>query len=86
MFGALCFGASAQAFVSYPETACKSLEEIEDMFRPGAPAPWKTKVGQSKLDDHVVDIANEQRHGSISYSEKGQVIHADREKTGEVTP
>lgn len=83
----LCFGAAAQAFVSYPETACKSLEEIEEMFRPGAPPPWKTRVGQSKLDAHVEDVRTEQRQGSITYSEKGAIVHTDREKgSGDVTP
>ena len=86
IFGTLCFGAAAQAYVSYPETACKSLEEIEEMFRPGAPPPWKTKVGGSRLDAHIEEVANAQRHGSITYSEKGEVVHIDREKKGEVTP
>jgi MFS family permease len=44
IFGVLCFGAAVQAFVSYPETAQKSLEEIEEMFRDTAVRPWKTKV------------------------------------------
>jgi hypothetical protein len=44
IFGVLCFGAAVQAFISYPETAQKSLEEIEEMFRDSAVRPWKTKV------------------------------------------
>lgn len=28
IFGVLCIGAAAQAFVSYPETAGKTLEEV----------------------------------------------------------
>lgn len=32
IFGVLCFGASIQAFFTYPETAGKTLEEIELMF------------------------------------------------------
>jgi hypothetical protein len=35
---------------SYPETCGKTLEEIEEMFSPGGPRPWKTKKGNSKLD------------------------------------
>ena len=46
-------GAALQAFVSYPETARKSLEEIEEMFRPGGPHPWQTHVGGSKLEGHI---------------------------------
>lgn len=33
-------------FFLFPETAGKSLEEIEEMFMDGVPA-WKTKVGYS---------------------------------------
>ena len=32
IFGVLCFGAAAQAYVSYPETAGKTIEEIELLF------------------------------------------------------
>lgn len=32
IFGILCVGASIQAFVSYPETAGKTIEEIELLF------------------------------------------------------
>jgi hypothetical protein len=42
IFGVLCMGAALQAFVSYPETARKSLEEIEEMFRNSAIHPWQT--------------------------------------------
>ncbi|GAB7347645.1 hypothetical protein MBLNU459_g4513t1 [Dothideomycetes sp. NU459] len=67
VFGCLCMGAGVQAFFSYPETARKSLEEIEEMFRPGAPMPWKTKIGQSHLDEHIATVIEEQRKGSISH-------------------
>ncbi|KAF2667367.1 general substrate transporter [Microthyrium microscopicum] len=56
IFGVLCFGAAVQAFVSYPETARKSLEEIEEMFRPGGPKPWQTSVGSSKLDEQIAIV------------------------------
>jgi hypothetical protein len=32
IFGVLCVGASIQAFVSYPETAGKTIEEVELLF------------------------------------------------------
>lgn len=59
IFGALCFGAAVQAFLTYPETARKSLEEIEGMFEKGGPRPWKTTVGNSGLDakiEHVKEM------------------------------
>lgn len=75
IFGVLCFGASAQAFFSYPETARKSLEEIEQLFRPGGPKPWHTKVGGSGLEAHIQAVIDEQRKGSIQYDDKGPVMH-----------
>lgn len=75
IFGVLCFGAAVQAFVSYPETARKSLEEIEEMFRPGGPKPWQTKVGGSHLDAHIQQVAEEQRKESLAYTgEKPAVL------------
>lgn len=56
IFGTLCFGAAIQAFVSYPETARKSLEEIEEMFRTGGPHPWQTSVGGSNLEEHIARV------------------------------
>ncbi|MCJ1300184.1 hypothetical protein MMC08_002978 [Hypocenomyce scalaris] len=53
IIGVLCFGAAAQAFLTYPETARKSIEEIELLFALGAPAPWKTRPGQSVLDAKI---------------------------------
>lgn len=49
----MCFGAAIQAYFTYPETAQKSVEEIEVLFRSGGPKPWKTKVGESRLDAEV---------------------------------
>ncbi|KAF2401551.1 MFS sugar transporter-like protein [Trichodelitschia bisporula] len=65
IFGVLCFGAAAQAFVSYPETAGKSLEEIEEMFRPGGPKPWKTRVGDSHLEAKVEEVREQQEKAGV---------------------
>ena len=72
-------GAAVQAFVSYPETCRKSLEEIEDMFRPGAIKPWKTKRGNSKLDDLTHQVAEKQRTGSMEYADikNGGVVYQE---------
>ncbi|MCJ1292662.1 hypothetical protein MMC34_004215 [Xylographa carneopallida] len=53
IFGVLCFAAAVQAYFTYPETAKKSLEEIEVMFSKGGPKPWKTRVGESRLDAEI---------------------------------
>ena len=63
IFGVLCFGAAIQAFVAYPETAGKSLEEIEAMFSKGGPRPWKTKVGHSALDAKIAQVKEMQEKG-----------------------
>jgi hypothetical protein len=68
IFGVLCFGAAAQAFVSYPETARKSLEEIEEMFRDGALRPWQTKVGGSHLDERIAAVR--ERKGSVAMNDE----------------
>lgn len=79
IFGVLCFGAAAQAFVSYPETACKSLEEIELMFRKDGPWPWQTKVGESHLDAEIRGVQEEiQRGNSVAYSEDAGGVKVDR--------
>ncbi|KAI9813290.1 MAG: hypothetical protein M1827_004232 [Pycnora praestabilis] len=53
IFGVLCFGAAVQAYFTYPETARKSLEEIEIMFSPSGPVPWKTRPGDSQLEARI---------------------------------
>ena len=64
IFGVLCIGAAIQAFFTYPETAGKSLEEIEILFSRGGPKPWHTKVGESRLDAEVQRV-KEERTGSV---------------------
>jgi len=56
IFGVLCIGAAIQAFFTYPETAGKTLEEIEIMFRKGGPKPWHTKPGDSLLDQKILEM------------------------------
>ncbi|KAK0773590.1 hypothetical protein LTR75_017085 [Friedmanniomyces endolithicus] len=75
VFGCLCVLAAIQSFLLYPETAKKSLEEIEEMFRPGGPKPWRTKPGESQLDASADDVV---RRASMAHeSGKGQVLHKD---------
>lgn len=69
IFGILCLGAAAQAYVSYPETARKSLEEVEQLWKKDATRPWKTKPGQSSLDSHMHDIEEAVRSGSLKWNE-----------------
>lgn len=78
IFGVLCFAAAIQAYFTYPETARKSLEEIEIMFGKDGPKPWKTKPGQSLLDQKVEEVRGlrrDGRGGSI-----GDVAHVEMRK------
>lgn len=61
IFGILCFGASVQAFLTYPETAGKTIEEIELLFNDSAIKPWKTKPGDSLLDAKVEEVRQTNR-------------------------
>lgn len=56
VFGVLCFAAAIHMFLQYPETGQKTLEEVEELFQKGAKAAWKTRVGQSHLDEKVVEM------------------------------
>ena len=62
IFGVLCFAAAIQAYLTYPETAGKTIEEIETLFLPGAIKPWKTKPGDSMLAEEIEEI---RRKGSV---------------------
>ncbi|KAK3672220.1 hypothetical protein LTR78_007973 [Recurvomyces mirabilis] len=75
VFGALCIGATIQAFFFYPETARKSLEEVEQMFRSGGPKPWHTKPGDSHLDVEVEDI--ERKASTVHEEGRAQVLKKD---------
>jgi hypothetical protein len=76
VFGAMCMLAAIQFYFTYPETSNKTLEEIEEMFGPGGPKPWKTKPGNSKLDmlidearaNHLTikDVTEGKRHLSVT--------------------
>ncbi len=76
VFGTLCLGAAVQFFFSYPETGRKTLEEIEIMFRPGGPKPWKTKMGESVLDERAASVVAETQ-GSLAEEGKVQVVRED---------
>lgn len=57
IFGSMCVLAALQFYFTYPETCGKTIEEIEELFLPGAPKPWNTKPGHSRLDA-MIDEAN----------------------------
>ncbi|KAJ2890584.1 hypothetical protein MKZ38_001650 [Zalerion maritima] len=74
IFGVLCICAAVQAFFTYPETCGKTIEEIEELFRPGGPLPWKTKKGGSRLDAEIERVAQggKPQIASQTIDEKGE--------------
>jgi len=68
LFGVLCVLAAVNAFLAFPETAQKSLEEIEIMFKSGAVHPWQTRVGGSNLEHRILEV--ERRASAIDADEK----------------
>ncbi|KAL8684853.1 MAG: hypothetical protein Q9224_006100 [Gallowayella concinna] len=77
IFGVLCFGAAVQAFFFYPETAQKSLEEIELLFSKGGPKPWNTRPGDSLLDAKVAQVEDLQQKGGPLREKFGSVAHSE---------
>ncbi|CAI4217044.1 unnamed protein product [Parascedosporium putredinis] len=76
IFGVLCIGAAAQAFLSYPETCGKTIEEVEELFGEDGPKPWKTKKGESRLDAEiqaVIEKKNATEHDKAPEVENKEV-------------
>ena len=81
VFGVMCFLGAAQFYFTYPETCGKTLEEIEELFAPGAIKPWKTKPGNSKLDA-LVDEARA-KHYTVDDVMQHKIHHEHSETIGE---
>ncbi|KAL1800099.1 hypothetical protein ACET3X_000441 [Alternaria dauci] len=63
IFGVFCFAMAVHTFFLFPETAGKTLEDVEEMFMTGVPA-WKTKVEyNSTRRAERGDIDNEKAAG-----------------------
>lgn len=57
IFGVLCLAAAGWFWIFYPETCGKTLEEVEVMFSPQGPLPWKTRKGESRLVAQIEAVA-----------------------------
>jgi sugar porter (SP) family MFS transporter len=62
IFGVFCVVMFVHMFLMWPETAQKTLEEIDDLFAPGAPAAWKTRVGGSRMRTEIEEIKRGEKH------------------------
>lgn len=54
IFGTFCIAMSLHAFLTYPETARKSLEEIDQLFDQNVPAWRSAKAGT--FEDKVAAV------------------------------
>lgn len=68
IFGVFCIVMTVHVFLCYPETAQKSLEEIDELFHGDIPA-WKTAHGVKTFEQRVHDI---KEHGEL----KAGALHA----------
>ncbi len=78
IFGVLCLGSAVQAFLTYPETCGKTIEEIEVLFAKGAMPAWRTKKGGSRLDAEIQAVLERKERGEDVHIES----HVDPEKSG----
>jgi len=75
IFGILCFGSATQTFFTYPETAGKTIEEIEVLFSKDGPHPWKTRPGDSRLDAEIAQVVEAKR--GMSTAEYAEHVKAE---------
>ena len=75
----LCFNAAVQAYLTYPETARKSIKEIEMLFSKGGPKSWKT-ILRERGWRMIEEFRGMQREGKGSI---GEVAHVEVGKEGE---
>ncbi|CAN6636274.1 high-affinity glucose transporter Hxt2p [Trichomonascus vanleenenianus] len=71
IFGTFNFAMAVHIFLTFPETAQKTLEEIDELFGPNAPPAWRTFPGNSRLADtaHELEV-NPEKLAEISHVEE----------------
>jgi MFS family permease len=74
IFGCFCFAMALHTFFCFPETAGKTLEDIEEMFLSGIPA-WKTRV----------ETLAARRHEAGAFDDKEMAMQAQHEQRPERT-
>ncbi|KAK7511504.1 glucose transporter [Phyllosticta citriasiana] len=76
IFGVFCFCSTVHAFFGYPETAGKTLEEIDLIFEPHV-KPWKTGGIKSNFAERVAAVENklgDEPAEGVQLGEKAQVF------------
>ena len=67
IFGVFCAAMAVHTFFLFPETAGKTLEDIEEMFMEGIPA-WKTKVDYSSSRRAEQAVVDPEKIGGFDHS------------------
>lgn len=75
IFGTFCFAMTVHAFFTYPETAKKSLEEIDVLFDKNIP-PWRSAATGATFEDRVEEV---RKTGGIR-ERKAEVAQAAHEE------
>jgi sugar porter (SP) family MFS transporter len=67
IFGVFCTAMAVHTFFMFPETAGKTLEDIEEMFLAGVPA-WKTKVDYSNVRNAERGVVDLEKKAAFEHS------------------
>jgi len=73
IFGCFCAAMTVHVFFMFPETAGKTLEQVEEMFATPGMRAWKTHVEPKAVD------------GSGAFKGKGDMGYADHDETVDVS-
>lgn len=65
-------------FLCFPETAGKSLEEVEDMFLSDT-KPWQTKVAYTTARKNEAGQGDVEKRLSFAHSDKNVPVQTDSE-------
>lgn len=75
IFGTFCLAMSVWVFLLYPETAGKSLEEIDYVFESKTPA-WKGGKAGGTFEDRVHEV--EQKYGHRAEASHDEVVPGEQ--------
>ncbi|KAJ5273092.1 hypothetical protein N7478_008217 [Penicillium angulare] len=70
IFGVFCFAMTVHVFFCFPETAGRTLEEVDASLNSNTPA-WRTRVGKRSFNDDSSDSNENERNNITENSDKG---------------
>ena len=76
VFGVFCITMAIHTFFVFPETAGKTLEDVEEMFMAGVPA-WKTKVDYSNTRRAEKGVVDPEKAAAFEHSSERHENAAD---------